>query len=153
MNTLKFEADLARKFNYAKLPEDLSLSCRNFYFENIPMGLKMFGDALMLRTLKGTRIAEVYERIVVGDYGAFLEIHPAMMHRDQLIIKPGQEYRINDEKYKKTVKYIWYTINDGSNIKIYKQTRPVSYADYEPRMFYISVHEVMFDLEEEWELS
>lgn len=41
----------------------------------------------------------------------------------------------------KNVKYIWMTIADGSNIKIYKQKKKVAYADYRSGMFYISPHE------------
>lgn len=35
------------------------------------------------------------------------------------------------------------TIDDKSNIKIYFQKKKVLYADYIPRKFYVSVHEVI----------
>lgn len=59
----------------------------------------------------------------------------------EYIVQPGQEYRITDKKYKNNVKYVWLTINDSSGIKIYLQKRGVSYADYEPHKYYVSVHE------------
>ena len=59
------------------------------------------------------------------------------------IIKPGQEYRIDDERYSKNVKYHWLTINDNSDVKIYHQMRTVAYADYLPDKYYVSVHEVL----------
>lgn len=35
------------------------------------------------------------------------------------------------------------TIADGSNIKIYKQKKKVTYADYKSGFYYISPHECM----------
>lgn len=92
-------------------------------------------------TLKGTKICDSYDRIVVGDYGAFIEFSNEP-ENTEFIIQHGQEYRINDPRYSQNVKYIWMTIDDGSRIKIYKQKKTVSYADYLPGKFYVSVHEV-----------
>ena len=94
-----------------------------------------------MTTLNGTVICDSYRRIVVGDYGAFIEFD-AQYNNSSFVVAPGQEYRINDERYSKNVKYIWLTINDGSNIKIYYQKKGVTYADYLPGMCYVSVHEV-----------
>ena len=78
-----------------------------------------------------------------GDYGAFIEFDEEQANLDEYIIAPGQEYRVNNPRYSKNVKYIWMTIPDGSNIKIYKQKKKVAYADYKSGMFYISPHECM----------
>lgn len=141
MNTLKIEALLAKKYKYKPLPEDLSVKYRKFFLENIPEWLCVNGGAIPLYTVNGIKICDQYERIVIGDYGAFVEFREGSS--DTFFqIKPGQEYRVFDEKYMYTVKYIWLTIDDGSGIKIYKQRHGVSYADYRPGMFYVSVHEV-----------
>lgn len=141
MNTLNIEARLANDFGYRPLPNDLSDKYRKFFEENIPKCLKLEGDNKRLYTKFGSLICNQYDRIVVGDYGAFIEFSEESIAND-FIIQPGQEYRVNDSKYSKNVKYIWMTIDDGSNIKIYKQKRKVSYADYIPRKYYVSVHEV-----------
>lgn len=138
MNTLKQEAELATKYKYKKLSEELSLRMREYYIKNIPSFLYLEGGGI-LKTTKGTVICNSYDRIVVGDYGAFVEYStPAC----EYAIEPGQEYRIYDDHYKDNVKYEWYTIKDGSHIKIYKQKKGVKYADYIPGKYYISVHEV-----------
>ena len=77
----------------------------------------------ILCTKTGTVVCNGYTRIVVGDYGAFIEFDKEQANFDKYIIAPGQEYRVNDPKYSKNVKYIWMTIADGSNIKIYKQKK------------------------------
>ena len=96
-----------------------------------------------MRRKNGTVVCSGYTRIVVGDYGAFIEFDEEQANIDKYIIAPGQEYRVDNPRYSKNVKYIWMTIPDGSNIKIYKQKKKVAYADYKSGMFYISPHECM----------
>ena len=138
MNTLNIEAKLAEKYKYNPLPNDLSEKYRNYYLENMPDFLNIDGGGSLFTT-NGTVICDRYNRIVVGDYGAFIEF---INQASNFIIAPGQEYRVNDKRYSKNVKYIWLTIDDGSNIKIYHQKKRVLYADYRRGMYYVSVHEV-----------
>lgn len=141
MNTLKIEATLAKKYGYQPLPENLSQKYREFFKENIPAFLSVDGANTGLATGNGALICNWYDRIVIGDYGAFVEFSEEAI-ASEYIIQPGQEYRVMDDKYKNNVKYVWLTINDRSGIKIYHQKRGVSYADYKPNKYYVSVHEV-----------
>lgn len=95
-----------------------------------------------LYTLDGTQIATGYQRIVIGDYGAFVEIAPGQICKDALRCKPGQEYRYAEERFAANIKYLWLTTKDRSDCKIYFQKKGVNYADYVPGMFYISPYEV-----------
>ena len=140
MNTLRIEAALAEKYKYKPFAKDLSEKYRNLFRENIPSFLNELGATDTLYTSNRTKICNGYDRIVVGDYGAFIEFSEEHI-ASSFVIKRGQEYRVNDERYKNNVKYIWLTINDDSNIKIYFQKKKVSYADYKPKKYYISVHE------------
>lgn len=141
MNTLKIEAKLAEKYKYKNLPGDLSEKYRKYFRENIPEWLCVDGGGT-LKTMSGSVICDKYRRIVIGDYGAFIEFEsPAV--GSKFIIAPGQEYRVNDERYSKNVKYVWLTTSDGSGVKIYRQKKGVTYADYLPGMYYVSVHEVI----------
>lgn len=146
MNTLRIEAKLAEKYKYKPLPDDLSAKYRQFFTENIPSHLdishsRIPGGKNPLFTIHGSMVCTDYDRIVVGDYGAFVEFSPHY-EGTNFIIAPGQEYRVYDERYSKNVKYIWLTIDDGSGIKIYRQKKRVAYADYLPEKYYVSVHEV-----------
>ena len=144
MNTLKIEAKLAQEYKYKPLPSPLSEKYREFFTQNIPAFLKMDGDNITLYTTEGSLLCNGYNRIVVGDYGAFIEFDgPA--YDANVVVQAGQEYRIDDPKYKNNVKYHWYTIEDGSNIKLYYQKRTVSYASYRPKKWYVSVHEVNYE--------
>ena len=123
MNTLKIEKELSEEYNYKPLPKELSAKYRELFTASIPAFLKLNGDITTLLTAKGTPICNGYERIVVGDYGAFIEFNQQQSCSEAFFVMRGQEYRINDPQYSKTVKYEWWTVYDGSNIKIYKQTR------------------------------
>lgn len=141
MNTLGLEAELALQYGYSPLPKALSRKYREHFRRNIPACL-LNNESRSLCTLNGALVANGFIRIVVGDYGAFIEFSKAQANESLLIIAPGQEYRVNDPKYS-NVKYHWYTIDDNSNVKIYYQKRRVLYADYKPGMYYVSVHEVV----------
>ena len=130
---MKFLSDeLSNKYKYKKLSNELSNIVRNIYANTIPAFLLSYDKTKPLYSLNGSLICNGYDRIVIGDYGAFIEFDDSMIIPNQFIIAPGQEYRVYDERYSRNVKYIWLTINDGSNIKIYLQKRGVSYADYKP---------------------
>lgn len=141
MNTLKIESMLAQKYLYQPLPNDLSQRYREFFKENVPNFLCIDGDEVTLTTSVGTPICNKYDRIVIGDYGAFIEFSKEAI-ASEFVIQPGQEYRVYDDKYKSSVKYVWLTANDESGVKIYNQRRGVRYADYKPNKYYVSVHEV-----------
>lgn len=102
----------------------------------------MSGDTISLETADGTVITNGYNRIVIGDYGAFVEFSRVQAYMRRLKIKEGQAYRVEDPRYAEHVKYLWLTANDSSNVKVYEQKRPVEYADYKPGMLYVSVYEV-----------
>lgn len=83
------------------------------------------GDSSVnLESKSGTIIAKGYNRIVIGDYGASIEITKEQIYKNALCVKKGEEYR-----YK-------------SDCKIYFQQKRVSYADYKVGMFYISPYEL-----------
>lgn len=132
---------MQKKYGYKPLTSELSYKYRQFFKENIPTILKIDGSNNTLYTINGSPICDGYDRIVIGDYGAFIEFSTSP-YSNTYIVKPGQEFRISDKQYKNNVKYIWLTIDDGSDIKIYFQKRRVLYADYIPHKFYVSVHEV-----------
>lgn len=134
---------LVKQYNYKKLPSHESKLAREFYEEKLPKDLKLSGDLDQeLFTTKGTRVATGYKRIVVGDYGAFVEIPVDKVKKKVIVCQPGQEYRYEDPKYRDNVKYFWYTVLDGSNVKLYFQQKKVIYADYEPGYVYVSPYEI-----------
>lgn len=141
MDTRNIEAALAEKYKYKDLPLDLIDKYHNFFRENTPAFLFENNEQPLL-TIAGTKLCERFNRVVIGDYGAFVEIDPEDANESLFVVAPGQEYRINDPRYSKNVKYEWLTVADGSKIKIYRQKKIVTYADYVPGKYYVSVHEV-----------
>ena len=157
---LQFQADLATEHGYKPImkpnpsyQKGLSSEPKKIhddsyieqYRKNLPEWCKTASAKKQcpLISLDGTLICTDIERIVIGDYGAFIEIAPEHMVLDNLKVKEGQEFRINDEKYNSHVKYHWYTAKDNSDCKVYFQQKTVTYADYNPGMYYISPYEVI----------
>jgi len=128
--------ELVKKYNYKKLPKDLSEVQKAQYLADLPSYLNVNGDLNCKIYYKNFLVSHGYSRIVIGDYGAYIEIPPNLMARENIKIKPGQEYRF-EERYK-AVKYHWYCLKEAEEFKIYYQKNTVKYADYLPEMCYIS---------------
>lgn len=146
VSMLKIQKKLAEKHRYQPLKPDLSSRYRNLYFVELPEICKQNMERYkgFLKTKRNTVFAEGWERIVIGDYGAFIEMSPEQISQETLVVESGQEYRINDPNYNKNCKYQWLTVSDGSQIKVYFQQKTVSYADYLPNMYYVSPYEIIF---------
>ena len=142
---LAFQETLAAEYGYEPIGLNLFLGdVREKYRAALPEWCNMDGnDAMPLFSLDGTQLCIGYDRIVIGDYGAFVEISPDHILQNSLHCKVGQEYRFTDERYAKNVKYLWLTAADHSDCKIYLQKKRVDYADYVPGMYYISPYEVV----------
>jgi len=134
---LKFQANLAELFSYKKLTPQLSKEVREGYERELPKWLDPWHN---LYTLDGTLIAIGYDRVVIGDYGAFIEINKDQLVKLNVVVAEGQEYRY-EAKYDKC-KYYWLTATDNSDIKIYHQRLTVDYADYKKDKYYVSPYEV-----------
>lgn len=139
---LKFQEQLADEYKYKPIPRTFFKDVRAEFEETLPEWCNMSGDTTKLETRSGTVIASGYNRIVIGDYGAFVEFSRAQANARHLKIKEGQSYRIEDQRYAEHVKYLWLTADDDSDVKVYDQKRSVEYADYKPGMLYVSVYEV-----------
>lgn len=86
----------------------------------------------------GTKIATGYSRIVIGDYGAYIEIPVERMILENVRPKwPGEP--------KRPVKYIWLETKDDLKTKVYLQKARVSYADYRPGFYYIAPADIRKD--------
>ena len=135
--------ELAVKYKYKKLSLELSEESRKIYLETLPVKLNINGDkSFKLYSKENTLISDGYNRIVIGDYGAFIEFDSTQIIKSNIKVKKGEEYRIHDDKYNKSVKYFWFTAKDNSDIKIYYQQKTVPYADYQPNMFYVSPFDI-----------
>lgn len=139
----QLQDDLATTYKYKPLPYELSAHYQNVYKSAIPTWLKIDGENTSLYSPQGIMICRKYERIVIGDYGAFIEISPENIALDNISVKKGQEYRITDANFSKKVKYQWYTVKGDDSVKIYFQLKPVTYADYKVGMYYISPYEII----------
>lgn len=139
---LQYQNDLSEKYEYKKLPSNDSYKIRKYYGKMLPdFFLYESNQNKPLFTRDGVQIAKKWKRVVIGDYGAFVEIDPSDICLNHFVVKPGEEYRINDSKYAEHVKYHWYIPNSGYESKLYYQQKEVTYADYKQGMWYVSPYE------------
>lgn len=139
---LQYQEDLSDKYGYKKLPSNDSYKARRYYGKMLPdFFLYEPNKNKPLFTRDGVQIAKKWNRVVIGDYGAFIEIDPSSICLENFVVKPGEEYRIADSKYYKHVKYHWYIPNSGYESKLYFQQKEVTYADYRQNMWYVSPYE------------
>lgn len=126
---------LVKDFKYKPLPKDISKQAREYYermleFFNMDPSKGIFD-------LRGAKISNGYDRIVVGDYGAFIEINSTDICKENIVVLSGQEFRLDPDF---NGKYLWYTTN--GSVKIYYQVRTVKYADYKVGFYYVSPTEI-----------
>ena len=141
VDVLKYQEALVEKYHYRPLPPMFRDDAHKLYSENLPEGFCLEGADVPLYSPGGLRLCNRYNRVVIGDYGAYVEILPEDIINGNLMVKKGQEYRDEDARYAKHTKYSWLTARDGSDIKVYFQKKPVAYADYIPGRYYVSPFE------------
>ena len=142
-NVLEYQERLVRNYKYRPLPTLQRDEARKLYRESLPEGFCMDGAQVPLFSREGLKIADGYHRIVIGDYGAMVEMLSEQMVHENIRTKPGQEYRENNPRYSGNVKFAWLTAKDSSDVKIYLQKKEVAYAELVPGRYYVSVFECM----------
>lgn len=134
--------ELIKKYNYKALPPELSKEQRRQYETELkPYFPHVLARDCELYVRGPLKISDGYRRIVVGDYGAFIEFTPAQAVVENFEVAPGEEYRLK-ENYRHTVKYFWLCPKGCPDVKIYFQQQRVDYADYQPMMFYVAPFDV-----------
>lgn len=129
--------ELIDKYKYKPLPPLISAEAKKAYkqFFETYFDSSLYFTNVRDRIENGI-IAYRYSRIVIGDYGAFIEIPPHEIVEENIMVKPGQEKRFT-EQYK-NCKYYWYCPRSDQNCRIYLQRRTVDYSDYKSGYFYVS---------------
>ena len=147
---LEFQAALSERYKYKKLKPELSEKVRTLYEQELPEYFKNLENrGLPLTTADGVQIARKWDRVVVGDYGAFVEISDEDIIKENIHIPAKQLYRVNDQQYSEHVKYLWYEPTTECPAKLYCQLKTVTYADYQAGKWYISPYETAQACEKE----
>ena len=114
---------------YYKLSEADSTAVRADYYSRLNMSNVEATSQFYNKA--GTLVAVGFARVVIGDYGAYLEFAKDNIKTTNIENKwPGVPSR--------PVKYIWMVTKDKEQTKVYYQQQMVAYADYKPDMYYVS---------------
>ncbi len=105
--------------------------------------LALEGDAhARLHTIDGTHIATGYQRIVVGERGAYIELSAEQINHAAFQIPANAEWRLTSSN----AYYIEYRSDDAACVKLYHQRRLVDYADYRIGMYYLAPGAVVIQM-------
>lgn len=125
----------ATKYLYRPLPKRVKPEAYAAYAE----GYNGFDKTGRSCVIGGVTVATDFERLVVGDYGPWVEFTAEQLSIiDQLTVPEGQRWRLDKEYIERqglSIKYIWYQYG---GVKVYHQQAGVKYADYRPGYYYIS---------------
>lgn len=132
---VSYVLSVAEASRYKPLPREISLAVRSIYKAQLPRILQE-EEHLSIFSPQGSLLATGYNRVVIGDYGAYIEFLPEQIVRDN--IRPRWK-TVTD----KPVKYIWWEPVDGSSVKLYEQQDTVGYADYRIGCWYVAPSEVV----------
>lgn len=135
---MKMVRENLRYGKYIPLSKEDSQIARQFYADQIPIPLN--GGDHVFTNESGTVIARGYNRVVIGDYGPFIEYTPEQIVTENIKQKwPGEP--------KSGIKYIWMETKDQEKTKIYFQHDTVPYADYKIGMYYVDPRIVFMEEE------
>jgi hypothetical protein len=84
-------------------------------------------------------IAHKMTRVVHGGRGDYIEIEYDSMISRNIFVPDEQQWRYHDE-WKTKVYYFWWSTSD--EVKLYLQSKTVSYADYKIGFWYVSPNDV-----------
>lgn len=96
----------------------------------------------------GEKVCERYERIVIGDYGAYVEISASHLS-DNHFIYIDQNDPVDETIASRHSNHMTLALNDESSYTIYFQVKPVPYGNFIPGRFYIDPYDVISDIREE----
>lgn len=123
------------RYYYRPLDPKRSRVIQAYYREQLPAWAKVDGDLdAVLVNSEGTVVCEGYIRIVVGDYGAYIEFDEVQQARGAPLDGWDGEAKAN--------KYVWLRTKDAAQTKVYYQIQRVKYADYKPGCFYVAPSDV-----------
>ena len=107
MTLLKYQDKLAQTYGYKPLPDKIRWRVRRMFVKHLPAP---FFDCLFsgfegypLFSKSGNCISRGFSRVVIGDYGAFVEIAPSLIFPKFLEILHGTEKRLGFQN----AKYLW----------------------------------------------
>lgn len=88
----------------------------------------------------GIMLAQNFDRVSSGRTSFYLEISEEDLIQENIIVMPGQEFRINSDKYSCTFEL--YTDTKSQTIKLYKQIGKCKYSDFRIGYYHVSLTDI-----------
>lgn len=137
------------KYHHRPIPTTPAAgNVKTYYRDKLPAwAKKKISRKYPLYTKNGEKVCERYERIVIGDYGAYVEISASHLS-DNHFIYIDQNDPIDETISSRHSSHMTLALNDESSYTIYFQVKPVPYGNFIPGRFYIDPYDVISDIRE-----
>lgn len=136
---LKNNVKKGSKNFYAPLPKEESNIIREYFKNHLYISVEGDNNTSFYNH-DGMILATGYDRVVIGDYGAYIEFSESNMHMQNI------EHRWKNKGVgNRLIKYIWMQSKDDLKTKVYFQQAKVPYADYIPGKYYIDPSDLYTD--------
>lgn len=114
MNQSDYVNYLIEIYNYKKLLDKLSEYYWSLYLNLLNNNFKITGSNTdKLFSTNGILLSTGYKRIVISDYGAYIEFDRLQASVNNFIIDKSQKYRLSD-RFINNIKYLWMTTDRKS---------------------------------------
>lgn len=140
---------MVAKYHHRPIPTTPAAgNVKTYYRDKLPAwAKKKISRKYPLYTKNGEKVCERYERIVIGDYGAYVEISASHLS-DNHFIYIDQNDPIDETISSRHSSHMTLALNDESSYTIYFQVKPVPYGSFIPGRFYIDPYDVISDIRE-----
>lgn len=128
--------DFNERYHGRALPQDESLYLRELvYPKAVPSWLQYEGDESQpLFTKVGTPFCSGYSRVIISDYGPYIEIPQSLI--DKSIVKRDLATETNIDMGTSSTR-VWFYASDNSRMPLFMQAKTTNLGDFIPEYFYV----------------
>lgn len=124
--------NLKLSYKNKPLPEQISKKSKEFYKKCLNSYYQINGDEKQIVTWNYIYIAKKYNKIVITDYGPFLEIKKENVFWENLMLKNQQS----------NTNFIFYGIENYPNFECFFTKESSNVRDFSPNCLYIPTYKV-----------
>ena len=128
--------DFNERYHGRALPQDESLYLRELvYPKAVPSWLQYEGDESQpLFTKVGTPFCSGYSRVIISDYGPYIEIPQSLI--DKSIVKRDLATETSIDMGTSSTR-VWFYASDNSRMPLFMQAKTTNLGDFIPEYFYV----------------
>ena len=142
----QFVSQLMLSYRNQVIPNNISEELKETHKKYLPTWISdsmiESGKSAPLFDVNGTKVCDKYSRVVISDFGAFIEFSYDDICEKNIMIMPGEEYRVAPENQDKVSSYL-LTTNSDAKCQIGLRVKDGTGSGFRQGFCYVSVYEVI----------